>query len=48
PWRWTWGVTGSCGYALATGLPVMHADSDLDLTVRCPQPVDRAALQVLG
>ncbi|MBS0976476.1 phosphoribosyl-dephospho-CoA transferase MdcG domain-containing protein, partial [Serratia rubidaea] len=40
--------TGSCGYALATGLPVMHADSDLDLTVRCPQPVDRAALQALA
>ena len=27
PWRW--GVTGSCGYALATGKAVMHADSDL-------------------
>lgn len=48
PWRWAWGVTGSCGYALATGLPVMHADSDLDLTVRCPQPAERAALQALA
>lgn len=38
PWPWGWGVTGSCGYALATEIPVMHADSDLDLLVRCPQP----------
>jgi phosphoribosyl-dephospho-CoA transferase len=30
-------VTGSCGYALATDIPVMHTDSDLDLVVRCPQ-----------
>ncbi|WP_369789490.1 malonate decarboxylase holo-ACP synthase [Rouxiella sp. WC2420] len=32
---WVWGVTGSCGYALATDIPVMHADSDLDLLIRC-------------
>ncbi len=38
PWPWVWGVTGSCGYALATEIPVMHAHSDLDLLVRCPQP----------
>ena len=40
PWRW--GVTGSCGYALATGKAVMHADSDLDILVRCPEPVKPA------
>lgn len=34
-----WGPTGSCAYALATGQPVIHEDSDLDLTIRCPQPV---------
>lgn len=34
---WSWGVTGSCGYALATGKAVMHADSDLDILVRCPE-----------
>lgn len=34
-----WGVTGSCAYALASDLPVMHADSDLDLLVRCDTPV---------
>jgi len=39
---WIWGVTGSCAYALATDIPVMHADSDLDLLIRCSQYVDRA------
>lgn len=39
PWPWVWGVTGSCGYALATDIPVMHTDSDLDLVVRCPQKI---------
>lgn len=36
---WQWGVTGSCGYQLATGLEVMTMQSDLDLLVRCPYPV---------
>lgn len=47
-WRWIWGVTGSCGYALATEIPVMHADSDLDLVVRCPQPANHEQLQQLA
>ena len=34
PWPWRWGITGSTGYALATGIPVIHADSDLDLLIR--------------
>lgn len=38
-WPWPWGVTGSCGYMLATGLPVCRQQSDLDLVIRCPQPV---------
>jgi len=38
-WPWVWGITGSTGYALATGIPVIHADSDLDLLIRAPQPV---------
>ncbi|KHK57754.1 phosphoribosyl-dephospho-CoA transferase [Ralstonia sp. A12] len=33
---WAWGPTGGAGFALATGLPVLHADSDLDLVVRMP------------
>jgi phosphoribosyl-dephospho-CoA transferase len=32
----SWGVTGSVGYQLATGLAVAHADSDLDLLLRTP------------
>ncbi len=36
---YTWGPTGSCAFALATGQPVMHEDSDLDLQIRCPRPV---------
>ncbi|MCU6677515.1 malonate decarboxylase holo-ACP synthase [Leclercia tamurae] len=38
-WPWTWGITGSTGYALATGIAVIHADSDLDLLIRAPQPL---------
>ncbi|MCA1923508.1 malonate decarboxylase holo-ACP synthase [Buttiauxella noackiae] len=51
-WPWVWGITGSVGYALATEVPVLHADSDLDLIIRCPERVEREALlewqQVIG
>jgi phosphoribosyl-dephospho-CoA transferase len=46
-----WGPTGGVGFALASGLPVLRPDSDLDLLVRAPQPLDgaeRAALLALG
>lgn len=43
-WAWRWGITGSAGYALATEVPVMHAASDLDLLIRCPQPIAKEAL----
>ena len=43
-WPWTWGITGSTGYALATEIPVLHAASDLDLLIRAPQPIAREAL----
>ena len=36
-----WGVTGAMGYELATGKPVGHAESDLDLRVRRPEPLAR-------
>ena len=45
-----WGPTGSAGYALATGLPVLHAQSDLDLVIRAPAPLtvaQRAMLDTL-
>ncbi|MNB82190.1 Phosphoribosyl-dephospho-CoA transferase [compost metagenome] len=44
-WPWTWGITGSTGYALATGVPVIHADSDLDLLIRAPQPLTAEELE---
>lgn len=44
-WPWTWGITGSTGYALATGIPVIHAASDLDLLIRAPQALPREALE---
>ncbi len=43
-WPWTWGITGSTGYALSTGIAVIHADSDLDLLIRAPQPLSRTVL----
>lgn len=39
------GITGSTGYALATGLPVIHAASDLDLLIRARQPLSRELLE---
>ncbi len=44
-WPWDWGITGSVGYALATGVPVLHADSDLDLLIRAPEPLEPAQLE---
>ncbi|QDK18244.1 malonate decarboxylase holo-ACP synthase [Leclercia adecarboxylata] len=43
-WPWTWGITGSTGYALSTGIAVIHADSDLDLLIRAPEPLSRTVL----
>ncbi|PUA18650.1 malonate decarboxylase holo-ACP synthase [Glaciimonas sp. PCH181] len=33
-----WGPTGSVGFALASGLPVLREDSDLDLVIRTNAP----------
>lgn len=43
-WPWVWGITGSVGYALATEVPVLHAESDLDLLIRCPEPQEMETL----
>jgi malonate decarboxylase epsilon subunit len=51
-----WGPTGGAGFQLASGLPVLRPDSDLDLVVRAPTPLsahdtrqrrDRATMTVL-
>lgn len=36
-----WGVAGSAGFELASGVPVLHAGSDLDLILRTPAFLDR-------
>ncbi|WP_199013953.1 malonate decarboxylase holo-ACP synthase [Shimwellia pseudoproteus] len=45
-WPWEWGITGSSGYALATGASVLHADSDLDVIIRAPHPLKPALLHI--
>lgn len=42
-----WGPTGSVGFELASGIPVTHADSDLDLILRCPRPLPRDRARAL-
>nr|WP_197983909.1 MULTISPECIES: malonate decarboxylase holo-ACP synthase [unclassified Pseudomonas] len=36
-----WGVAGGAGFELASGVAVLHADSDLDLILRTPDFLDR-------
>lgn len=43
-WPWSWGITGSVGYALATEVPVLRDSSDLDLLIRSHRPLDNAEL----
>ncbi|HEY0285742.1 MAG TPA: malonate decarboxylase holo-ACP synthase [Pseudomonas sp.] len=44
-----WGVSGSAGFELASGIAALHQDSDLDLILRTPQFFDRqAAAHLLG
>lgn len=42
-----WGPTGSVGFELATGMPVARPDSDLDLILRVPSPLPKAAAGAL-
>lgn len=42
-----WGITGSAGFELATGQPVLSNSSDLDLLLRCPRPPADSQLQTL-
>ncbi|WP_144155655.1 malonate decarboxylase holo-ACP synthase [Paraburkholderia sp. BCC1885] len=44
-----WGPTGSTGFELVSGLPVVTATSDLDLLIRTPRPLPRErAVQILS
>ncbi|MHC8323487.1 malonate decarboxylase holo-ACP synthase [Pseudomonas sp. GB2N2] len=44
---WVWGVSGSAGFELASGVVALHDGSDLDLILRTPQPLERAQAQEL-
>ena len=37
----TWGITGSAGFELASGIQALHEQSDLDLILRTPQRLGR-------
>jgi phosphoribosyl-dephospho-CoA transferase len=44
----SWGVSGSAGFELASGFAALHQHSDLDLILRTPQPMGRVqALELL-
>lgn len=43
-----WGVTGSLGYELATGMPCAHQDSDIDMTIYLSEPVPMRTLTALN
>lgn len=42
-----WGVSGSAGFELATGIPTLTASSDLDLILRTPLPIPRSQARAL-
>jgi phosphoribosyl-dephospho-CoA transferase len=44
---WVWGVSGSAGFELASGVQALHEGSDLDLILRTPHPLDRLQAQEL-
>lgn len=37
-----WGVGGSAGFELASGIAALNQDSDLDLILRTPEPLSRS------
>lgn len=45
--QYHWGVSGSAGFELASGVEALHAMSDLDLILRTPEPLDRNAARAL-
>ncbi|NUT75189.1 malonate decarboxylase holo-ACP synthase [Pseudomonas sp. C1C7] len=44
---WTWGVSGSAGFELASGFEALHEGSDLDLILRTAQPLSRVHARAL-
>lgn len=46
-WPWRWGITGSCGYALATQVDYITHQSDLDLVIYCPDKAEKSQFEAL-
>lgn len=44
---WSWGVSGSAGFELATGIEALHERSDLDLILRTPHRLGRLQAKAL-
>ncbi|WPN97953.1 malonate decarboxylase holo-ACP synthase [Pseudomonas sp. MUP55] len=42
-----WGVSGSAGFELASGVEALHALSDLDLILQAPEPLSRLEARAL-
>ena len=42
-----WGVSGSAGFELASGVRALHEQSDLDLILRTPEPLGRDLARAL-
>lgn len=42
-----WGVAGSAGFELASGVEALHALSDLDLILQAPEPLSRLEARAL-
>ena len=45
PWPFSWGITGSTGFSLASGICAIHPQSDLDIVIRSRKKLHRAQLQ---
>ncbi|WP_322031470.1 malonate decarboxylase holo-ACP synthase [Paraburkholderia sp. J76] len=45
---YVWGPTGSAGFELAAGVPTLTASSDLDILIRVPRRISRAAIDSLA
>jgi phosphoribosyl-dephospho-CoA transferase len=43
-----WGITGAVGFTLASGIDVLHVQSDIDLLVAAPKPLSQADMEKMA
>jgi phosphoribosyl-dephospho-CoA transferase len=43
-----WGVTGAVGFTLASGIDVLHAESDIDLLITAPEPLTQGVMEEMN